>query len=401
MYNKIKLLYITTIPLTQWFLLRGQNQYLAKRGFELHSITSRAQYFEELAERDGMIMHCVNIQRTIVPYLDAFSIIKMYFLIRQIKPHIVHYSTPKAAFLGAIASWLARAPIRVFLVRGLHFEKTFGLKRRFFRLLEKLTVMFSSQCIFTSGSLLEFALAQGITAETKGIILAHGMSNGIDIQRFNRRDVNIKHHIGQLRESIAIPPTAKVIGFVGRLSNDKGISDLAKAWRNIRTIFLDTHLLLVGPWCEEIDPVPAEVKSQLLSDNRVHFTGYVRDTQPYYAIMTIKVYPSHGTEGFPNAPMEAAAMELPVVATAVVGSVDAVVDGVTGMLVEPRNPDALALAIGKYLSDPELCKQHGQAGRERVTRYFRQEIVWEALYNKYCELLNINGLGKNDTGLSA
>lgn len=388
--SKIKLLYITTLPLAQWWFLNGQNQFLLERGFELHSITSRGEYLDELAERDKMDVYTVDISRSIAPNKDFCALLKILRLIRIIKPHIIHFSTPKAAFLGSLASWLARSPVRIFLVRGLHTEKTYGMTRQFFSLAESLTSRCSTECVFTSPSLLAFARTEGIISANKGEVLAHGMSNGIDTRRFNRTNVETKHDLVQLREGLSIPKEAKVIGYVGRLANDKGISDLARAWEYVRNNFVDAHLLLVGPWFEEIDPIPPAVKSALELDPRVHLTGIVADTAPYYALMAVKVYPSHGTEGFPNAPMEAAAMELPVVATKVVGSVDAVVDGVTGSIVEPRNSQTLAVAISKYLSDPELCKKHGVAGRQRINKYFKQEIVWEALYNKYRQLLRSN-----------
>lgn len=385
--SRIKLLYITTLPLAQWWFLRGQNQFLSEKGFELHSITSKGKYLEELAKRDGMDVYTVDISRSIVPHKDFSACMEIFRLIKIIKPDIIHLSTPKAAFLGSVAAWLARVPVSVFLVRGLHTENTFGLRRNFFKLAEWLTAKCSTDSIFTSPSLLAFARKEGIVSPNQGEVLAHGMSNGIDTRRFSLTNVETEHDLDQLRSGLSIPKEAKVIGYVGRLANDKGISDLAKAWADIRTKYVDAHLLLVGPWFEELDPIPPAVKSSLELDPRVHFTGHVAETAPFYALMNVKVFPSHGTEGFPNAPMEAAAMGLPVVATAVVGSVDAVVDGVTGTLVERRNSKALALAIMKYLSDPELCKQHGTAGRQRVEKYFRQEIIWEALYNKYCELL--------------
>ena len=85
---------------------------------------------------------------------------------------------------------------------------------------------------------------------------------------------------------------------------------------------------------------------------------------PYLKAMSLLVFPTHGTEGFPNVPMEAAAMGLPVVASRVAGCVDAVVDGVTGTLVPPRNAEALAAAVRMYVRDPLLRRRCGQAGRK-------------------------------------
>ena len=83
-------------------------------------------------------------------------------------------------------------------------------------------------------------------------------------------------------------------------------------------------------------------------------------------------------------------MELPVVATEVAGCVDAVEHGVTGTLVPARDAAALAAAIARYLSDPELRRRHGTAGRERMLKDFRQEDIWEALYAQYARLLQIH-----------
>ena len=85
-------------------------------------------------------------------------------------------------------------------------------------------------------------------------------------------------------------------------------------------------------------------------------------------------------------------MQLPVVATRTIGCVDAVVDGVTGTLVPPRDPKALAEGIARYLDDPDLSRRHGQAGRERVLRDFRPEDIWEATYQEYVRLLQEKGL---------
>ena len=102
--------------------------------------------------------------------------------------------------------------------------------------------------------------------------------------------------------------------------------------------------------------------------------------------MDLVVLPTY-REGFPNVPLEAAAMALPVVATNVPGCVDAVQDGVTGTLVPPRDPDALAEAIRGYLRDAERGRAHGRAGRERVLRDFRQPVVWDALLAEYFRLI--------------
>jgi len=112
----------------------------------------------------------------------------------------------------------------------------------------------------------------------------------------------------------------------------------------------------------------------------------------YYNVMDLLVLPSY-REGFPNVVLEAAAMEVPTVATTVTGCVDAVKDRETGALVPPRDSHALAEAIETYLENKELLLQHGRAARKRVLRDFQQTAIWEALYHEYMLLLSRKGLG--------
>ncbi|MGQ9592376.1 MAG: glycosyltransferase [Planctomycetota bacterium] len=125
-------------------------------------------------------------------------------------------------------------------------------------------------------------------------------------------------------------------------------------------------LLVVGPF-EGGDSIPGDARRVLESDPRIHLTGPVTDVPAAYAAMNVLAVPTY-REGFCNVFIEAAAMEVPAVGTRVVGCVDAVVDGVTGTLVPPRAPEALARAIRAYLDRPELAARHGREGRERAVR---------------------------------
>ncbi len=150
------------------------------------------------------------------------------------------------------------------------------------------------------------------------------------------------------------------------------------------------RLLLVGP-IEDNDPVPRRVLEQLNRDNRVHQAGMDWDTPPLYSAMDIVILPTY-REGFPNVPLEAAAMELPVVATAIPGCIDAVEDGHTGRLVKPRDSEQLERGIRYYLDAPGLRDLHGRSGRKRALRDFRQDSIWEAIYDEYQRLLGASAV---------
>ena len=380
--------FVTTIADTQWHFLQGQNRYLREQGFELHAIAAPGPRLQQLVERDGVTAHGVPMSRRIQPLRDAVAVWRLFRLLRSLRPDVVHVSTPKAALLGAIAAWAARAPARVFLVRGLSFDGATGWKRKGLALLERLTSALCHRTLYVSRSCADLAASAGMRRADHASMPASGMSNGIDARRFDPRTVAPAIFPDlDAAEADARP----VIGFTGRLARDKGIDLLAAAWRTIRQAHPQAVLLLVGDW-DASRPVAAEVRRELEADPRVHITGFVADPAPWYRAMTVFAFPSRRGEGFPNAPMEAAAMELPVVATQAVGNVDAVIDGVTGALVPYGDPAALAAAITDYLHRPELRRRHGRAGRQRVLREFRQERVWRAMLDELEELLVDRGV---------
>ena len=224
--------------------------------------------------------------------------------------------------------------------------------------------------------------------------LLHGSINGIDfVHKFNPERILLQERM-ELRRRHGIPDNSLVIGFLGRIVKDKGIADLSLAWETIRASYPETDLLLVGP-VERGNPVSHDILRCFSDDPRIHLPGPVLDAPPFYSIMDILVLPSH-REGFGLAAIEAAAMRLPVVATRIPGCIDAVEEGKTGLLVPPRAPVELAEAIGRYLRDPALREKHGNAGRCRVEKLFRQSDIWSALHAEYLELAAQYGVTKTE-----
>ena len=193
-----------------------------------------------------------------------------------------------------------------------------------------------------------------------------------------------------MRKQYDIAPDECIVGFVGRLTRDKGIVDLVESFERLARQGKRIHLLLVGDF-ESGDPVPESIVNRIDRNPNITRTGFAKDTAPYYSLFNILVFPSY-REGFPNVPMEAAAAGLPVVGYRATGTVDAVVDQVTGTLVPVGSQIALSDAMEKYLNDPQLGLAHGHAGRRRVKEHFRQEVVWDSLYEIYRELLVQKGL---------
>lgn len=384
---KPAVVHVTTIPASLYFL-SGQASFIRGCGFDVHAISSPGCDLFTFRDRERAQVHPVAMTRKITPLRDLAALCRIWLALQRIRPQIVHAHTPKGGLLGMIAAWLARTPVRVYHMRGLPLVTASGMRRRLLRATEKTSCALAHRVIAVSHSVRAIAIEEGLCRGEKITVLAGGSGNGVDaVGRF--KPLGEAERLAA-RAQHGIPADALVIGFVGRLVREKGIVELAMAWRRLREDDPRLHLLLVGP-LEPEDPLPAEVLAALSSDPRVHLTGLDRDTPRLYAAMDVFALPTY-REGFPNVALEAAAMELPVVAMAVPGCVDAVQDGITGTLVPQRDALALAKALQQYLSEPHLRAKHGEAARRRVLGEFRREAIWQAIADEYGALLEAAGV---------
>jgi glycosyltransferase involved in cell wall biosynthesis len=378
------IVHVTTVPMSLAFL-RAQPGFMRTRGFETVAISSPGPDLQRFGREEGVSVAAVDMTRRITPIRDVAAVLELRRVLRQLDPVIVHAHTPKGGLLGMIAATLARVPVRIYHMRGLAYTGATGPRRRLLYAAEWLSCRLAHSVLCVSHSIRAVALEEGLCPGNRITVLAGGSGQGVDATgRFNPGNVAAGAR-WRTRARFGIPAGAVVVGFVGRIVRDKGITELEDGWRALREGIPDLHLLLVGPF-EGGDPVPADVERRLRSDPRVHLAGMDWNTPELYAAMDMVVLPSY-REGFPNVPLEAAAMGLPVVATRIPGCTDAVLDGVTGTLVEPRSRTGLVAAIRAYVAEPGLRSRHGTAGRERVLRHFRPETIREALHGHYRSLL--------------
>jgi glycosyltransferase involved in cell wall biosynthesis len=178
-----------------------------------------------------------------------------------------------------------------------------------------------------------------------------------------------------------------VVGCVGRIKfQRKGQEFLVRAAAILRTRGLRPKVLIIGsafPGNESHTQALVALIKELRLEDIVVLTGELDDVKPAYMAMNVLALPSAQPEPFANVMMEAMALGVPVIATNIGGSPEAVGDGITGFLVPPSDPDALADKIELLMNDPKLCKRLGQAGPARVTDRFSIEDMIRQIETLY------------------
>jgi glycosyltransferase involved in cell wall biosynthesis len=384
---RIRVLHAVTDSIST-VLMRGQLDYLKAHGFEPLLLSGPGKELNQISAEEKYPVYEVRMSREIAPVADLRSLLQILRLLYRIKPAICNSGTPKAGLLVGLAAWLTRVPCRVYTLRGLRLETAKGIKRTVLTTAEKVACFTAHRVVCVSPSLRERAITLKLVARSKTTLLGAGSSNGVNANRFNPTLEKVAY-AASLRQNLGIRPDQPVIGFAGRLTRDKGLPELVTAFQSIRKVTPAAVLLLVGDY-EEGDPVPDEIRQIIESDPAIHRINFTSQLELYYLVMNVFVLPTY-REGFPNTILEAQAAGLPVVTTIATGAIDAIEDGVTGVLTQVGDAHKLAESILLLLPDPTKMQRMGRLGRERVLHEFQNEIVWNALASFYKELLQERG----------
>lgn len=342
---------------------------LRRDGFRVVLIASPGMLLEQTAADASVDTMAIPIERGIAPLHDLLSLWRLWHTLRRLGPDVTEFSTPKAGLLGNLAALLCRVPRRVYLLRGLRLETAKRLERIILRLSERAAAACSNLVLCNSASLRQAAYAERIAPLHKLRVLGEGSSHGVDVQRF-------APGVDEVRDALYLPKNAPVIGYVGRLTRDKGVPDLIAAFEQVLQHIPEAYLLLVGWFDASEDALGQELRERIAGHSRIRYTGFVADTAPYYRAMDIMVLPTW-REGLPNVVLEAAASGVPVITTTATGARDAVVPEVTGLLVPPGYPEAIAEAVLKLMGDPVRREYMGRAARAWVIQHFVEGYVVE------------------------
>lgn len=368
--HRDRVLFGVTAANTALTFLSGQLSHLRSAGWDSHLLSpdTPGQDVAQMAQREGATLHVVEIARRPSTTQDVRSLISVARTVWRVRPRVVVAGTPKMSLLLLVASWVLRVPHRVYLCHGLRFEGfDAGWRRRALTAMERLLVRLSTRAVAVSASVRTALLQIGV-ADGKVVVLGPGSPNGVDLERFKKPTAE---DCTNTRLSYELSPASPVAAFVGRLTHDKGIATLLRCARDMPEV----QFLVAGSE-EPADPADREIITQLRRQPNVRLLGRVSDIERVYRATDLLLLPTR-REGMPTVVLEAAATGRPTVAYAATGTVDAVIDGRTGVLIEQGDDSAFSETVGSLLYDAQRRNQLATAAENWATTVFAPTRIWD------------------------
>ena len=377
------MLYVAPSWFTVRYRLRGQLAWLRERGFEIGVCSESDSRAEEAATAEGAAFHGVPELCSSNPLALVRAMTAIRSIIRDGRYDLVNYSTKKGGLITTAA--LRRLPgvAGVYFVHGLTSAPDTLPRRVAGAWVERHICARADRVVFISDSNRRLRAEQGVCPSVKSVVLGAGSCNGIDTERF-ARSPELDRAGAPLRERCGFGPECFVFGFVGRLVVEKGVRGVADASRPISRHHPHARLMLVSP--PEVDARLRKYQQAFAENPTVARLGFLSDPRPAYAALNCLLLPSY-SEGFGDVLLEAASMSLPAIAARVVGCVDAVDSGTTGLLVTARSWSALAAAMNMVADHPAWARAMGAQGRSRCVREFQPHALWDSLASLYSLLL--------------
>ncbi|EPA93497.1 glycosyltransferase family 4 protein [Pseudomonas sp. G5(2012)] len=382
--RKLKIVRVSTVPFFIVTQLSATIKALKDSGAGVTVISSDDDLGGELRELVGSDFIPVKMVREINPVQDLFSLILLVKIFRQGEFDIVHSTTPKAGLLCAIAGKIAGVKIRLHTYTGQPWVTMQGVKRHLLKFCDRVIGSLNTRCYTDSFSQQKFLVEQSVIKREKISVLGNGSFAGVDLRRFDATRFSESER-SALKSELKINAESKVVIFVGRITKEKGVSELIEAFERLVIQGIDLHLLLVGPY----EPDGAAIIDNISNGsvkNRIKNVGFSNIPEKYMAVSDVLCLPSY-REGFGTVVIEAAAMGLPTVGTSIYGLSDAVVDGETGLLVPVGDSDSLAASIRSLVTDEVLLKNMSNSARERAQTKFDSKLYSSLLIAEYTGLV--------------
>ena len=377
--SKKKFFIVTTMAQSLGFF-SGQLKML-NATFDVCAISSTPELLKKYGKSEGIRTHNIPMKRSISFFWDIWCLLCFIVFFLKERPSIVHGNTPKGAMLSMMASWLTHRPVRIYMCHGLRYQGATGLMRKLLMQIERLTCACATEILCVSRGLADRLIADGVCTANKARVIGFGSAGGIDLERFSDATVDAS----QVRTELGFSDKDFVFCFVGRIVKDKGVNELVEAFNRLNKEYKHIHLLLIGPYESNQDPVKQQTINLINDNKNIHNLGLQLDVRPYIKASNALVLPSY-REGFGMVLIEAGALGIPSITTNIIGCNEIVVCGENGDTIEPRNTEQLYDKMKDWVINCEKVSTMGCNARRLVEKRFDCHYVWALYIEEYKRL---------------
>lgn len=381
-----KICFVNAIKGTAQSFMTGHFQNLRQK-YEVHYVACDVNDGED-PSFPGIICHKIDIRRPISIVADLKAVWSLYLLMQKERFDVVHSITPKAGLTCAIAAKMAGIKIRCHTFTGQVWATKTGVMRSILRAIDHLIISLDNHHFVDGEAQRQYLISEGFLTADNSRVLANGSLRGADLTLFNP-STRVRE---QYRKKIGIEETHFVFAFLGRLKVDKGIRELLAAFDRLVASCSNSdnppnrpYLLLIGPDEEKMAIYFAEYSHICPGKNFCH---YGSTPNPHLVMQAADAFvlPTY-REGFPQSPLEAGALALPIIISDIYGTKASIVDNVTGLRCLPHDVDSLFEAMMQMISNPSEAREMGKRGRKYIEEKYAHTILEKAWIDLYEELL--------------
>ncbi len=381
-----KLIRITTVPMALRYLLPGQIRFMASNAFDVLMISADGKELPEVIEMEQCRHMIVPMTRSITPFTDLKCLIRLIRIFRKERPDIVHTHTPKAGLLGMLAAKICGIKIRIHTVAGLPLMVEKGFRYQLLKFIEKLTYAAATHVWPNSQSLMQFISKNKLCKISKLHIIAKGSTNGVNVNRFNKENLDEKL-IAEIKAQISYSPQQTYLLCIGRLVKDKGVVELVNVFTQLQKDNENLKVILVGEYEAALDPLPEATLHEIESNSSIIHINWSNRVEYFLQLADFFVFPSH-REGFPNVLLQAGSMGLPVICSHITGNIDIVTNNETGLIFESGNEQQMFKLLQYALLHPQHMQEMAKKLQQHVRENYRQENIWQNMLEAYKTLVN-------------
>lgn len=336
-------------------------------GFKVHICApfteEHKNIVQELRNDYSVEPHTTDLGKASMNILsDLRYLIRLIKITKAVKPDLMLCYTMKPVIYGSIAGWIAKVPVRVSMITGLGFlfSNSHNVLKWGVQFIGKVLLSFSlrknNKIFFQNIDDKKLFSQKKITGKNQLTFVTNG--SGVDLKFYNVRPL----------------PCEPSFLLIARMINDKGIREYVEAIRKVKKSYPSIRFSMVGGLEENIDGIHFKDIQSWVAEGLIDYKGKLSDVRPEIEECSIYVLPSY-REGTPRSVLEAMSMGRAIITTDVPGCRDTVIDGVTGLLVRPKDSFDLAEAMIRLIQDNKLLIEMGRNSREYAEKKYSDESV--------------------------